>query len=489
MTTATYNKEKECFVMNSPGIKATKYWVGVLGMHATHAILQAKMYVEGKSYGLQTFVVPIRDPKTYEVYNGVDCGDIGGKLGLGIMDNGYLRMKDYEIPRENLLMKFIKVDKEGNVTVSGDKNAVKIGYGGMLGLRVWLIKHFVRDGYKSLVIRYRGSKGQGEISAYERRKLLKEFAYVYSGILTVDRTAKMHKNLLENMKNNLKAALEELDELHLIAAGFKPVYAWGVVRQTRNYSVQQSLGSLMVAGTIGSYGDKVPGPTYEGDNLVLLQQVARGLMKYMEMIEKGKGNKIPNSFKFLADLASQAEGFPLNLEDLHGIEKILEKIIYENVKENYEKMKEMKEMIMKGETGNKVWNERLQGEMIKMGLRVSEVLAWKMAKKEILSGEVRLEQRDLEILKDMVKIYGLGLLAKEAELTKIGKYEEMVKEEEEKVMRRLEGELEYIGESIPFGEEELCYLRDYREWSEKAKKDMEMGLKEVAENMRRLSKL
>jgi len=327
MTTATYNKEKECFVMNSPGIKATKYWVGVLGMHATHAILQAKMYVEGKSYGLQTFVVPIRDPKTYEVYNGVDCGDIGGKLGLGIMDNGYLRMKDYEIPRENLLMKFIKVDKEGNVTVSGDKNAVKIGYGGMLGLRVWLIKHFVRDGYKSLVIRYRGSKGQGEISAYERRKLLKEFAYVYSGILTVDRTAKMHKNLLENMKNNLKAALEELDELHLIAAGFKPVYAWGVVRQTRNYSVQQSLGSLMVAGTIGSYGDKVPGPTYEGDNLVLLQQVARGLMKYMEMIEKGKGNKIPNSFKFLADLASQAEGFPLNLEDLHGIEKILKKII------------------------------------------------------------------------------------------------------------------------------------------------------------------
>jgi len=159
------------------------------------------------------------------------------------------------------------------------------------------------------------------------------------------------------------------------------------------------------------------------------------------------------------------------------------------VKENYDKMKEMKEIIMKGETGNKVWNERLQGEMIKMGLRVSEVLAWKMAKKEILSGEVRLEQRDLEILKDMVKIYGLGLLAKEAELTKIGKYEEMVKEEEEKVMRRLEGELEYIGESIPFGEEELCYLRDYREWSEKAKKDMEMGLKEVAENMRRLSKL
>lgn len=36
-------------------------------------------------------------------------GDIGPKFGYEEMDNGYLKMDNYRIPRENMLMKYAQV--------------------------------------------------------------------------------------------------------------------------------------------------------------------------------------------------------------------------------------------------------------------------------------------------------------------------------------------------------------------------------------------
>lgn len=40
---------------------------------------------------------------------GITVGDIGPKFGYEEMDNGYLRMNNYRIPRENMLMKYAQV--------------------------------------------------------------------------------------------------------------------------------------------------------------------------------------------------------------------------------------------------------------------------------------------------------------------------------------------------------------------------------------------
>lgn len=40
---------------------------------------------------------------------GITVGDIGPKFGYDEMDNGYLKMDNFRIPRENMLMKFAKV--------------------------------------------------------------------------------------------------------------------------------------------------------------------------------------------------------------------------------------------------------------------------------------------------------------------------------------------------------------------------------------------
>lgn len=40
---------------------------------------------------------------------GITVGDIGPKFGYEEMDNGYLKMDNYRIPRENMLMKYAQV--------------------------------------------------------------------------------------------------------------------------------------------------------------------------------------------------------------------------------------------------------------------------------------------------------------------------------------------------------------------------------------------
>ncbi|RZC36687.1 Acyl-CoA dh M domain containing protein, partial [Asbolus verrucosus] len=86
-TTATYDKEKQQFVMHTPDFEAAKCWAGGLGQMASHAIVYAQLYVDGVHHGLHTFVVPIRDPKTLLPHPGVIVGDMGEKIGLNGIDN------------------------------------------------------------------------------------------------------------------------------------------------------------------------------------------------------------------------------------------------------------------------------------------------------------------------------------------------------------------------------------------------------------------
>jgi len=44
--------------------------------------------------------------KTHAPLKGIIVGDIGPKYGFQGYDNGYLRMNNVSIPRENMLMKF-----------------------------------------------------------------------------------------------------------------------------------------------------------------------------------------------------------------------------------------------------------------------------------------------------------------------------------------------------------------------------------------------
>ena len=58
-------------------------------------------------------MVQIRDPKTFLPMPGITVGDMGEKVALNGVDNGFLMFKNYPVPRINLLNKNTDVTKEG----------------------------------------------------------------------------------------------------------------------------------------------------------------------------------------------------------------------------------------------------------------------------------------------------------------------------------------------------------------------------------------
>lgn len=51
-TTATLDKATDEFVINSPTITSTKFWPGDLGRFSTHAVVFARLIVDGNDYGV-----------------------------------------------------------------------------------------------------------------------------------------------------------------------------------------------------------------------------------------------------------------------------------------------------------------------------------------------------------------------------------------------------------------------------------------------------
>lgn len=76
-TTATFDERSDEFVIHTPSVSATKWWIGGAAHSATHSAVFARLIVKGMDYGTKTFVVPLRNPKTYQLLPGIAIGDIG----------------------------------------------------------------------------------------------------------------------------------------------------------------------------------------------------------------------------------------------------------------------------------------------------------------------------------------------------------------------------------------------------------------------------
>lgn len=80
-TTATFDEQTDEFIIHTPSVSATKWWIGGAAHSATHGAVFAQLWVKGKCHGVKTFIVPLRDPKTYHTLSGITIGDLGSKMG------------------------------------------------------------------------------------------------------------------------------------------------------------------------------------------------------------------------------------------------------------------------------------------------------------------------------------------------------------------------------------------------------------------------
>lgn len=164
-TTAKYDVTTKQFILHSPDFEAAKCWIGNLGKACTFAIVYAQLYTpDGEHHGLNAFLVPIRDRKTLQPFGGVVVGDMGEKIGLNGVDNGFVMFNQYRIPKDFLLARNGDISDEGQFIspIKDKKKRIGASFGALSGGRVNIcgISNTYLTMAISIALRYSASRTQ-----------------------------------------------------------------------------------------------------------------------------------------------------------------------------------------------------------------------------------------------------------------------------------------------------------------------------------------
>ncbi|CAR24688.1 acyl-CoA oxidase [Lachancea thermotolerans CBS 6340] len=328
-TRAEYNIQTDTFLINTPNLPATKWWIGGAAHSATHATVYARLIVKGKDYGVKTFVVPLRDPGTFQLLPGVFIGDIGTKMGRDGIDNGWIQFKNVVIPREFMLCRFTKVirsEQGDDAKVWSEPTLDQIsGYSALLNGRVNMVMDSFRFGAKFVTIAVRYAVGRQQFAPagdktgkaeetqlinypLHQYRVLPHLAVVYLiSPVAFNLMATYHSTLDQLFKasssgdkKQLGPVSLKLKDLFIDSASLKATNTWLVA--TAIDELRQACGGLGYSAYNGfgkGFSDWVVQCTWEGDNSILSLTSARSILKKFTDLSKGKVQE-SQSFKYLS---------------------------------------------------------------------------------------------------------------------------------------------------------------------------------------------
>ncbi|GAA5822351.1 hypothetical protein JCM11251_006310 [Rhodosporidiobolus azoricus] len=320
-TTATFDERSDEFVIHTPSVSATKWWIGGAAHTATHCAVFAQLIVKGMCYGTKTFVVPLRNPKTYALLPGISIGDIGKKMGRDGIDNGYIQFTNVRIPRAYMLMKHTQVTRDGQVF---EPALAQLTYGALLQGRTAMVADAANVAKKALTIalRYAAVRRQFKTGdnpletqlldyPIHQRRLIPLLAQAVAMGFTSERMTALYNDMTETLESldastdakEMKEALEQLKETHATSAGLKAFCTWHALETIEK--CRQSLGGhgfSSYSGLPSMYNDQAVQCTWEGDNTILTLQSGRSLVS--SFADALKGAKLPGGTAYLNSLPS-----------------------------------------------------------------------------------------------------------------------------------------------------------------------------------------
>lgn len=299
-TTATLDKNTDEFVLHTPSLRAAKFWPGSLGICANHAMVFARCIANDIDYGVQTFLVPIRSLDTHLPLTGVNVGDVGSKFGYNTVDNGYLSFDQVRVPRENMLARFVFIDKDGNFELKGDPRTL---YQVMVSTRLLIMYGTAQHILEASVtaIRYAAVRRQfaNQVGSEMERKLLDYQTHMHTlgpalamGVTIAFSCHKIRELYNFSCKEVERGSFKMFEVLHHFTSGFKSIFS--EMSYAEIDKLRQACGGagyLLSAGIAFNFQCSSPFPTYEGVNVVMLQQSSRMLLKNVKKVKEGKAAK------------------------------------------------------------------------------------------------------------------------------------------------------------------------------------------------------
>lgn len=271
------------FVLHTPAESARKDWAGNVALHARHATVFAQLEIGEERHGVHAFVVPIRDERG-EALPGIRLGDVGHKLGLNGVDNGRIWFDEVEIERDALLSRYAEVTPEGEYRspIESPSRRFFTMLGTLVGGRIAVATSGLSAAKVGLAIalRYASARRQfGAESAPEtllldypthQRRLFPHLAATYAFHFALDR---VRERFLARHEG------DDTRELEAEVAGLKAGATWHVtatLQACREACGGQGYLSVNRLGDAKSDTDVFT--TFEGDNTVLMQLLAKGLL-------------------------------------------------------------------------------------------------------------------------------------------------------------------------------------------------------------------
>jgi len=287
-TTAVYDDAAQEFVVHTPDAAARKDYIGNAARDGRIAVVFAQLVTDGTDHGVHALLVPLRDDDG-RTLPGVEIEDDGSKAGLGGVDNGRIGFDHVRVPRGALLDRYAQVAADGTYssTITSPGRRFFTMLGALVRGRISISGAAISATKVGLdvAVRYGQDRRQftDPVSGTEvrlldhpshRRKLLPAVARAYAYTFAQDdvRTTldAAHRGLLDTAGTRL---------LETDAAAVKAGATWNAVRTLQ--TAREACGG---AGYLAS--SRIPElradtdvfTTFEGDNTVLMQLVAKNLL-------------------------------------------------------------------------------------------------------------------------------------------------------------------------------------------------------------------
>jgi acyl-CoA oxidase len=283
-TTARYDPAEGTFEIHTPHAGARKDYIGGAARDARLAVVFAQLETGGARHGVHAFAVPVRDSEG-GVLPGVEIEDCGEKLGLNGVDNGRIVFDHVRVPREALLDRFASVAPDGTyaspIASPGKRFFTMLGtlVGGRVS--VALASLAVSRSALCIAVRYAGHRRQFGAPGATETRLLDYPAHQRRLLPRLAATYALHFALRELAARYaaMQAGGGEDRSIEGLAAGLKAVASWhatDTIQACREACGGQ--GYLAANRFAALKADSDVFTTFEGDNTVLLQLVAKGLL-------------------------------------------------------------------------------------------------------------------------------------------------------------------------------------------------------------------